>query len=332
MLKALAGTAAGLTLSNPARIFAQGSTRVTLAFCSQLLCVVPYEFTHVRGFFADEGLNVEFVYTRGGNAAMQALVGRAVDYAATGFDVALQAYANRAPIRRFASTGRLPLFALATAPQLSSQIRDLRDLEGRTVGVSGLGNADHALMLYLLNYVGADPGRVEFATIGVNLFDAVRLRRVDAGMVQEPALSLLQDAGSRVLFNGMDIADANRYLGGPYEFMGVAVRAADTQRRAPEMQALSRALGNGLRSLKRAPVQELVDSLPRELIAGEDIPRLRRILSDHRDSLYPDTTEIDLASWNRVQEAHLAADMLSAPLDLSGLLEAVPAGPTVGAR
>ncbi len=330
VLKGLVGTVAGFALANPARVFAQGNRDISLAFCSQLLCVVPYEFTHARGYFADEGLNVELVYTRGGNAAMQSLVGGAVDYAATSFDVALQAYSNNAPIRRFATTGRLPLFALAVSPQMVDSIREIGDLEGHTVGVSGLGNADHALMLFLLNYVGADANRVSFATVGVNLFDAVRLRHVDAGMVQEPALSLLQDAGATVLFNGMDIDDANRYLGGPYEFMGVAVRDRERAERAEEMEALSRALANGLRALKQAPVEHLVEALPRELIAGEDTDRLMRILEEYRDSLYPDTTEIDLDSWRRVQEAHLAADMLDAPLDLEGLLGHAPGGAKVG--
>ena len=69
------------------------------------------------------GLDVELVYTRGGSAAMQALVGGAVDYAATSLDVALTAYANvGADIRRFAVTGRLPLFALVTAPKTAGQI------------------------------------------------------------------------------------------------------------------------------------------------------------------------------------------------------------------
>ncbi len=81
---------------------ARAQETVKLAFCSQLLCVVPYEFTRAQGFFDAEGLSVDLVYTRGGNAAMQALVGGAVDYAATSFDVALQAFANDAPIRRFA--------------------------------------------------------------------------------------------------------------------------------------------------------------------------------------------------------------------------------------
>ena len=62
-------------------------------------------------------------------------------------------------IRRFAVTGRLPLFAVVTAPKTADQIQSIKDLEGKTVGVSALGNADHALTLYLLKQAGADAGQ-----------------------------------------------------------------------------------------------------------------------------------------------------------------------------
>src|SRR5437588_12910693 len=138
-----------------ARSEAQGR-QIKLAYCSQLLCGVPYEVARSAGHFKNHGLDVQLVYTRGGNAAMQALVGSAVDYAATALDVALQAYANvGADIRRFAVTGRLPLFAVVTAPATASQIQSIKLLEGRTVAVSALGNADHALTLYLLKQAGA---------------------------------------------------------------------------------------------------------------------------------------------------------------------------------
>ncbi len=123
--------------------------RIKLAFCSQLLCIIPYEVAARRGYFQEEGLEVELVYARGGSQALQFLVGRAVDYAATSLDAALQAYQQGAPILRFASTGRLPLFALASSPKAPG-IRGMEDLEGRTVGVSALGNADHVLLVYLL--------------------------------------------------------------------------------------------------------------------------------------------------------------------------------------
>jgi len=200
--------------ARPSAAEAQGK-RVKLAYCSQLLCGVPYEVARSGGVFKNHGLDVELVYTRGGSAAMQALIGGAVDYAATSLDVAITAYANvGADIRRFAVTGRLPLFAVVTAPKTASRIRSVKDLEGKTVAVSGLGNADHALALFLLKQAGADAGKVQFATMGVNLLEALRQGQIDAGLVQEPALTLLSRSGARVLVNAMDLADARKHLGG----------------------------------------------------------------------------------------------------------------------
>ena len=295
--------------------------RLRLAFCGQLLCVVPYEVAKARGHFRAQGLDVELVYTRGGNQAMQTLVGGAVDYAGTSLDVALQAFANGAQIRRFASTGRLPLFALATAPARAEQVRTVKDLEGRTVGISGLGNADHALVLFLLKQAGADAGRVRFAAIGTNLFEALRRGQVDAGMVQEPALTLVTEAGGRVVFNAMDLADATRELGGAYEFMGIAVRADERDRRLDEMRRLSAALAAGLRDTRAIPVEEVVAALPRELVAGGDQGRLGVMLERYRESLYPEDVRIDVDAARRVEQANRVAGLLKADVDLGTLLD-----------
>lgn len=86
----------GLALGGLA--LAQGGRRkVRLAFCSQLLCIIPYEVAQRRGYFREEGLEVELVYARGGSQALQFLVGKAVDYAATSLDAALQAFQQGAP-------------------------------------------------------------------------------------------------------------------------------------------------------------------------------------------------------------------------------------------
>ena len=318
-LKRLAGLASGIMFVSQRNVYGQGR-QVLLAFCGQLLCVIPYEVARAR-HFADEGLDVRLVYTRGGNVAMQALVGHAVDYAGTSFDVALQAYARGAKIARFASTGRLPLFALASAPKTAKEIRGLKDLENRTVGISALGNADHILVIYLMKRAGADPNRVRFATIGTNLLDALRLGQVDAGMVQEPALTLITGAGGGVIANAMDIEEANRYLGGAYEFMGVAVRLEERDRRRDEMGRLARALANGLRDTRSIPVKEAVAALPKELITGSNRDRLVTILDRYRRSLYPDTVKIDLAAVNRVVEAHRTAGLLTSSVDPKPLLD-----------
>jgi NitT/TauT family transport system substrate-binding protein len=300
---------------------ARAQTSLKLAFCSQLLCVVPYEVTRAQELFAAEGLDVELVYTRGGNAAMQALIGGAVDYAATSFDVAVQAFAKGGDIRRFATTGRLPLFALAVAPNKAETITDIKQLEGTTFGVSALGNADHTLTLFLLQQAGADASKVEFAVLGPNLFEALRRDQVDAGMVQEPSLTLILNEGGRVLFNAMDIADAEKFLGGPYEFMGVAVRAEERDQRLEEMRALARALEAGLKLQRTAPIETIRESLPPELLVGGEGEQFDQIIAKYRESLYPESVAIDVAACERVVAALRAGGALTDPVDLSVLLD-----------
>jgi NitT/TauT family transport system substrate-binding protein len=295
--------------------------QVSLAFCGQLLCVVPYEVTRAQGYFADEGLDMELIYSRGGGDAVQALNGGAVDYAATSFDAQLGAVAGGATIKRFMTTGRLPLFALATAPDTADDITGVEDLAGRSVAVSSLGNADHTIMLYVLDRAGVDPDSVEFATIGTNLYDALRLGQVDAGMVQEPALTMIVDDGGRELVNFMETEDADEVFGGAYEFMGVAVRDGEQEERAEQLQAMARALRNGLEHVRTADVGDIVDALPGELTAGEDLDQLADIISRYRESLWPDEVTLDEDAAQRVITSLVGAGAIEREVELDEILD-----------
>jgi len=319
LFKGAALVASVIPAARPTPSEAQGK-EIKLAYCSQLLCGVPYEVARSAGYFKNHGLDVQLVYTRGGNAAMQALVGGAVDYGATSLDVAVTAFGNAgADIRRFAVTGRLPLFAVVTAPKTASTITSVKALEGKTVGISALGNADHALTLYLLKQAGADATKVKFATLGVNLLEALRQGQVDVGLVQEPALTLLQRAGGRVLMNGMDLEDARNYLGGAFEFMGVAVRTKEFEQRRPEMIALAKALGDALKALQTMSGADIVAAFPKEMTTGLDLKEFADIIARHRASLYPDTVAIDIEAAKRVEQSLLAGGMLKPGASMTGL-------------
>src|SRR5215831_14229905 len=230
---------------------------IQLAFCSQLLCVPPYEVTRDGGFFRDEGLDVQLVYMRGSTAATQALVGGADDYGATSFDDILQAFNRGAEIKRFYSTGRLPLAALAIAPNRATEINSFKDLEGRTIGIVSRGSLSESITLFLMKKAGADGKKVSFAVLGPNIYEPVRLGQVDAAWVGEPALSLLVKQGGKALVNFMETDDAEKYLGGRYEFMGVSVRTTDIAERREQMRALVRALEKGLERLQSVKPAEI---------------------------------------------------------------------------
>lgn len=319
VLGGVAAIAGLFSSAGPAAAQQKELKKLKLAFCSQILCIVPYEVARAHGHWKNHGLDVELVYTRGGNAAMQALVGGAVDYAATALDVAVNAYAKGAEIRRFATTGRLPLFALVTATGKAKEITDVKNLVGKTVAVSALGQADHTLLLFLLNRAGIDKSKVEVATLGVNILEALRQGQVDAGFVQEPALTILNESGARTLFNAMDIEDAKKYLGGPYEFMGVSVRAKEIDQRRTEMMQVAAGLDDALKALPKMKPEDIVSSIPKELLAGANIPVFNQVIAKHRTSLYPEKVTIDLDSSRRVVDTLRGGGILKPDADIGGL-------------
>jgi len=210
---------------------------------------------------------------------------------------------------------------LATAPKTARAIKTVQDLEGKTVGVSALANADHVLLVYLLKKAGVDPKRVQYATLGPNLYEALRTGQVDAGMVQEPALSLLKAAGGRELVNFMRLKDTQTYLGGPYEFMGVAIRLEERQARLEEMRRMARALEKALRFIHAASSRLIADTLPKELIAGGDRKELEEVIEAYRKELYPKSVQIDLEAARRVAESQVEAGLLPPGFKAESLLD-----------
>jgi NitT/TauT family transport system substrate-binding protein len=177
----------------------------------------------------------------------------------------LQAFNRGAEIKRFYSTARLPPAALAIAPNRVAEINSFKDLEGRTVGEVSRGGIAEALTLFLMKKAGAGGKKIQFAVLGPNIYEPVRLGQVDAAWVGEPALSLLVKEGGKALVNFMETDDAERYLGGRYEFMGVSVRTAEMAARRDEIRALVHALEKGLSRLQSVKPEEITGALPKQL-------------------------------------------------------------------
>jgi NitT/TauT family transport system substrate-binding protein len=297
-------SAAGPALAAP---FVATSARAAgktlqLGFCSQLLCAPPYVVAQAGGFFKAEGLDVEIVNLRGSPAVMQALVGGAIDYGASTFDDVLVATNRGLAVTRFLSTAKLPLFALAVAPGRVREINNFKDLEGRTVGVVAPGSAAEGWLRSMMKKAGADGAKVRYASLGPNILEPLKQNQVDAAWINEPSLSLVVRAGGKALVNFMETDDADRLLGGRYEFMGVSVRRAEAADRRDEMRALGRALTKGLTELQSMTPGDAIRALPSALRAGLDIPLMEQIIGRYRAALYPVNTVIDVAACERVAE------------------------------
>src|SRR5262249_9229292 len=93
------------------------------------------------------------------------------------------------------------------------------------------------------------------------------------------------------------------YLGGVFEFMGVAVRAKEFEQRRPEMIALAKALTGALKAVRTMSGEQIVAAFPKEMITGLDLKEFAAIIARHRDALYPGDVTIDLDAAKRVEQS-----------------------------
>jgi len=272
---------------------------VELAFCSQVLCILPFEVARQRGYFAAEGLDVNLVYMRGGTQAINALLAGSVDFVGTPIDLVVQAVAKGKPAVMIASTSQLPFFALVASPRAST-VQSIKDLAGQHIGVANLGTTDHLMTLYLLTREGVDPASVEFVALGPNLYEQLVRGQVEAGMVQEPSLTLVERAGGRVLVNFMRLNDAQRTLGGPYQFMGLNTRPEVLAAKADTARKLIRGLVRANRWMLDNPSTAIVQAVPADLVAGGELELFAATLDRHKRDLYPADGRLMLDSVQRV--------------------------------
>src|SRR5262249_9162341 len=104
-----------------------------------------------------------------------------------------------------------------------------------------------------------------------------------------------------------------------FESMGVAVGIKEIERRKPEMIALTKALGDALKALRAMSGDQLAAALTKEMTTGLDLKELGGIIAQHRDSLYPETVNIDLDPARRVEQSLIARGLTQPGGSMAGL-------------
>lgn len=289
-----------------------GTQKLDLAFCSQLLCVIPFEVARAKGFFAEEGLDVQLIYMKGGPPAVGALQAKSVDFIGTTMDLAVKSTAGGKRIVMVVSTARLPFFALVVAPGEAGRITSPEHLVGKKVGVGNLGATDHLLVQLLLRKSGIDPEKVSFVSLGPNILQTLLSGQVEAAMVQEPALTLASRKGARVLVNFMDRHQAQTVLGGQYQFMGLITRPDVIAQNPSLVQRMSNAVVKANRFISKESGSTIAALIPESLLVGGDPALLGEILDQFKGHLYPADGRIQSEDVARVIEAQRASGLLPA--------------------
>lgn len=150
------------------------------------------------GWFQALGIEANYLTVADGNKVVAALISGSADLCPTsGFTQVLAGIEKGAPLKILGGGAIKNFTALMSA---NPQVRTLKDLEGRTVGIGALGAQLHQTMLALFRKYGVDSRKVRFVNVGssVDVLRAVMARVIDAGASEV----WLQPNGVHIVENG----------------------------------------------------------------------------------------------------------------------------------
>ncbi len=161
---------------------------------------LPFKVAQLKGFWREEGLDVETILIRGA-VGMQALLGGSVDYtSASGSTIA--AAVRGLPVKLVFISSAKPQFDLMSQPQIKS----VQELKGKIVGISSRGGSNDLMMQMILQKNGLVPNKdVTTIIVGGQEESALALRagRIAAALMTPPRPFMLQREGfHRIAYSG----------------------------------------------------------------------------------------------------------------------------------
>jgi NitT/TauT family transport system substrate-binding protein len=161
---------------------------------------LPFKVAQLKGFWREEGLDVETILIRGA-VGMQALLGGSVDYtSASGSTIA--AAVRGLPVKLVFISSAKPQFDLISQPS----IRSVQDLKGKVIGISSRGGSNDLMTQMILQKNGLTPNKdVTLIIVGGQEESALALRagRVAAALMTPPRPFMLQREGfHRIAYAG----------------------------------------------------------------------------------------------------------------------------------
>jgi ABC-type nitrate/sulfonate/bicarbonate transport system substrate-binding protein len=159
-----------------------GAENVKVGIPSLTVTMLPLTVARERGYFQQEGLNVELVLMPAalnikvllaGEISYASTVGSAVVAAVRGIDVrVVMLFVDR------------PLLDLVAAPEINS----IADLKGRVIGISSRGGLHDIAIRKMLQQSGVDPAQATLLVVGGQgaMLAAVMSGRISAGLLNPP--------------------------------------------------------------------------------------------------------------------------------------------------
>ena len=315
-----------LTLALAALVLSSGlalaQSKITLAVGGgACLCYLPTMLAKQLGEYEKAGVDVEIVDFKGGSESLKAVIGGSADVVSGYFDHCVNLAAKGQHLQAFVVYDRYPGLALVVSPKHASEIKSVKDLKDKKVGVSAPGSSTDFFLKYLLSKNGVDPNSVGVIGVGLGAtaVAAMEQGQIDAAVMLDPAVTVLQSHSKDVtiLSDTRTQKDTLGVFGGEYPGGALYTKADWIEKHPKEVQAMTNAIVNTLKWIHSHTPEEIADKMPAEYV-GKDkaayVAALKNTLS-----MYSETGKMDPKGAAAVLAvfSQSSPDVAKANIDLS---------------
>jgi NitT/TauT family transport system substrate-binding protein len=305
----LAATLLALVLMSD---LAAAQSKVTIAVGGGgCLCYLPTVLALQLGEFERAGLAVELVDLKGGSDALRAVLGGSADVVSGYFDHCINLAAKKQELVAFVVYDRYPGEVLVVSPAHTGEIKSIKDLAGKKVGVTAPGSSTDFFLKYLLRKNGLDPSGTAVIGVGVGAtaIAAMEQGQIDAAVMLDPSVTVLQASHPelRILSDTRTQKDTLEVFGGEYPGGALYSTAAWATSHDRQVRALTNAILNTLAWIHAHSPEDIMAKMPPEMVGRNKELYLAAL--KNTIPMYSETGKMD----PKGAEAVLAVFSLSSP-------------------
>ncbi len=267
-----AALAAGLSPS----AFAQEKPekiKVTLGVGGKpLLYYLPLTIAERKGFFKDEGLDVEINDFGGGAKSLQALIGGSVDVVTGAYEHTIRMQAKGQDVRAVTELGRFPAIVIAVKKDKAGQIKSAADFKGLKIGVTAPGSSTALTTQYAMVKAGLKPTDAAFIGVGSGASAVAAMQKGEIDVIShlDPVIAKLESEGDiSILIDTRTEAGTRALFGGSNPAATLYTKKDFIDANPVTTQRLVNAFMKSLKWLQTAKPEDVADAVPPEYHLGD---------------------------------------------------------------
>lgn len=258
-----------------------------------------------QGYFAAEGLDVNYINSQSGPRSKQMLAAGQLFITTTGVNdsVALSLAGKQSTVV-FSLDRRVP-FAniLVHKDNLGpGKLQKVADLAGKSIAVTQPQAATWLMAIYIADRAGVKD-KVTVRGLGdfVTMLGAVKSKQVDATIATISMIDAAKQEGwGATLFDVTDQNTWNEVFGGDVPGVGCYVLSDSIQKRGPAIQAFVNAMVKGSDWVKANSPEAIVELIHNDYLGSFPKEAALRAVTIYKNSLWNYTNVLDKATYDRL--------------------------------